>query len=180
MTFVIGLTGRIASGKGEVARHLSEKHRASICRFSDILRDVLEVLGLPNTRENLQALGAGLRSSFGENVLIEAMKTRIGKSSSEIIIVDGVRYKTEAELVRSFDENILVFVDAPVKDRYKRAVSRGTRGEADISLEEFRRSEEKDTEKNLDEIKDMADEVIENTGSLEQLRAKADLILKAK
>ena len=178
MTFVIGLTGRIASGKGEVARHLSEKHMASICRFSDILRDVLKILGLSNTRENLQALGAGLRSSFGENVLVDAMKARIAESSSEIIVVDGVRYKTEAELVLSFSENILLFVDAPVEERYERAVARGTRGEADISLEEFKSSEERDTEKNLDEIRDMADEVIENTGTLEELRAKTDSIIK--
>ncbi|MFH1789187.1 MAG: AAA family ATPase [Candidatus Altiarchaeota archaeon] len=180
MTFVVGLAGRIASGKGEVSRHLAEKHRASIFRFSDILRDVLEVLGLSNTRENLQELGAGLRASFGENVLTEAMKARIGKSTSKLVIVDGIRYKKEAELVRSFKENIIIFVDAPLKQRYKRAVKRGTRGEAGMTLEKFRESEEKDTEKNLDEIKALADEVIENTSSVEKLREKVDLILTAK
>jgi dephospho-CoA kinase len=177
MTFVVGLAGRIAAGKGEAAQYISRKYGAEVVRFSDVLKDVLEVLFLPNTRQNLQILGSCLRAGFGDRVLVDAMKARIEKTTSRVVVVDGVRYKEEAALIRSFRKNILLFIDAPLKIRYQRVISRGTRGEAKISFEEFRKSEEKETEKSLDEIKKTADEVIENTGSIGRLHARVDSTL---
>ena len=57
MSLVIGLVGRIASGKSVVADHLVRGKHASYYRFSDVLRDILLRLHKPNTRGNLQDLG---------------------------------------------------------------------------------------------------------------------------
>ena len=106
------------------------------------------------------------------------MKKNIAKTSSKIVVVDGVRYLNEVEMIRSFKKNAIIYVDAPLKARYERCVARGTRGESKITLEEFKKSEEKETEKSLDEIKDLADEVIDNTGSIKQLHDKIDSIMQ--
>jgi len=177
MTLVVGLAGRIAAGKGEAAKYLSEKRGARVVRFSDILKDVLEVLSLPNTRPNLQALGSTLRAGFGDRILVDAMRKRIEKTASPFVIVDGVRYKEEADLIRSFKKNTLIFIDAPLKIRYQRVISRGTRGEAKITLEEFRKSDEQETEASLEAIKKTADKVIENTSALKDFQNAIDATL---
>ena len=41
---IIGLVGRKGSGKGTVAKILKEKYGASVYRFSDVLREILDLL----------------------------------------------------------------------------------------------------------------------------------------
>ena len=169
---VVGLCGRIAAGKGEAADFIASKYDASIIRFSDILKDVLVVLGKEDSRENLQTLGAGLRGAFSDNILIEAMKDRINKLDAKAVVVDGVRYVPEAELVSSFTRSILVYIDAPIDLRYERTLSRGTRGEADQTKAEFMGNDEGETEQTLGRLRELADVVIDNTGSMQDLHDK--------
>ncbi len=174
MTLVIGLIGRIASGKGEAAKYLSEKYYAKTFRFSDILKDILETLGIEDTRKNLQLLGETLRKSFGENILVDAMRSKILRSDSKIIVIDGIRYASEAKIVRSSKPNLLLFVDAPLEVRYERAVLRSTRGESDISLDDFRKSDFSGTEAMFDELVGLTDVVIDNVGDIEEFQVKVD------
>ena len=147
-------------------------------RFSQILMDVLSRLHVPASRDNLQKLGHALRTSVGESVVVDAFRKDLEAEDSEIIVVDGVRYPNEVALVRSFPESILLFLDAPQKVRYERCVKRGEKGEASISFSEFAESEKKATERHLDEIKKLADYVVENEGSISELQKRIGEILK--
>ena len=61
---IIGLTGKNASGKGEVGEYL--KVRGFLFySLSDVLRDELKKQKLPLTRENLTNLGNTLRNDRG-------------------------------------------------------------------------------------------------------------------
>ena len=62
---IFGLVGTLASGKGAVKQRLIERYKAEDCRFSTILRDVLNRLDVPTTRENLQNVSTSLRQLFG-------------------------------------------------------------------------------------------------------------------
>jgi len=179
MKLVVGLIGRIASGKSVVADHLVRERKASYYRFSDVLRDLLLRLHKPNTRENLQDMGLALRKVFGDGVLAETLRRDIEEDQSDLIVIDGIRYLDEFNMVRSLD-GIIIYVTAPEKVRYERAVGRATRGEAGISLEEFRRSEAKKTERLIDKLGAKADYVIENTGSIEDVKNRVDGILAEK
>ena len=172
MAFVVGLIGKIASGKGEAARFLEEEYGAKTFRFSDILKDELITEGRPVTRENLQALGNKLRAEQGDDVLVKALKEKISSSGAQLAVVDGIRYPAEASMVREFEKNILIYVTAPDEVRYQRVLSRGTRGEAEISLEEFKKHEADETEQQIDSIGAGADYAIENTGTVEGLRER--------
>jgi dephospho-CoA kinase len=178
MKLVIGLTGNIGAGKTVVSDHLHKKYKADQVRFSQILMDVLDRLYLPKDRKNLQTLGVVVRDSFGQDVIVNAFKKDLERSTSQVVVVDGIRYMNEVEMLRSFPSNVLVFMDAPPKLRHERVVLRGEKGEEKNSFEEFLKAEQRGTEKGLPEIKKVADYVIENDGSVEHLLKRIDEIIK--
>jgi dephospho-CoA kinase len=177
MRVIVGLIGRIASGKSVVADHLVREHKASYYRFSDVLRDLLLRLHKPNTRENLQDMGLAMRKVFGDGVLAETLKRDIEEDKAELIVVDGIRYQDEYDMVKELG-GATVYVSAPERVRYERVTSRATRGEAGISFKEFRESEAKETERLIDELGGRADYIVENTGSVEELKDKVDDMLR--
>ena len=72
---IIGLVGSLASGKETTKKYLIQKYSAQDCRFSSILRDVLERVAVSNSRENLQKISTVLRANFGEDLLSKAIAT---------------------------------------------------------------------------------------------------------
>lgn len=180
MKYVIGLIGEIASGKGAACEHISKKYAASSYSFSDILRDILYRIHLTNTRENLQSLGVAIRASFGDGILADCLREDVIEDHTDIIVVDGVRYPYEVDMIRSFEHNLLIYVSAPQEIRYKRCISRGTRGEKKITLEEFAVSESGATEGKISAIAKKADVVVENTTTLDEFYQKIDDILNSK
>ena len=178
MKLVIGLSGRIGSGKGTIGDYLADKYGAEGRRFSDILIDLLVRLHIPVERGALQKMGATLRSIFGDDVLIHAMKKDLEEAEADIVMVDGVRYPNEVEMLRAFEKSILFFVDAPPKTRFERVRKRGEKGEEKIDFQEFLRSEQRETERHLDEVRAMADYKLDNSGSFEDLYKQIDKALK--
>ena len=177
MPLVIGLAGRIGSGKTEARRYLSDKYGAREAIFSRILMDILDRLYLPHKREYLQKLGAFIRRELGGQVIVKAFEKDIENISSDIIVIDGIRYINEVEMLRKFRNNVLIYIHAPQEMRYERSKKRGEKGEAHITYNEFVEADGRETERNIDEIGDKADYRIENTGDLNQLYARIDDIL---
>jgi dephospho-CoA kinase len=178
MKLVVGVSGKIGSGKSEIGKYLSENHGASEHRFSQILFDVLKRLHIPPEREALQRLGATLRSSFDPEVLVNAFKADLEDDPADVVVVDGIRYQNEVEMLRGFPNNTLIFVDAPPKVRYERIKKRGEKGEHNITFEEFKESEARETERYLPEVSKKADYVLDNAGTKEELYKKIDEIIK--
>jgi dephospho-CoA kinase len=174
---VIGLIGKIGSGKTTVGKYLKDRYGASEHRFSTILSDILDRLYLPQRREYLQALGAALRANLGEDVIVNAFEKDLGEDPSEVLVVDGIRYENEVEMLKGIENSVLIYVDAPAEIRYERAVERGERGEAGISFEEFLKNDSAETEKRIESLKPLADCIIDNSGSLEELIEKLDVIM---
>ena len=177
MKLVIGLVGEIGGGKTAVSEHLKEKYSASQHRFSQILMDILDRLHLPHDRELLQNLGHSLRESLGDDVIVKAFEQDLNREDSDIIIVDGIRYWNEVELLRKFKPSVLIYVTAPADVRYGRCKVRGEKGESSITFEEFTQNENRETERFVSEIGEKADHKLENTGSLEELLEQVDEIM---
>jgi len=177
---IVGLTGKNASGKGEAADYLKEKG-FSYFSLSDELREEAKERGVETTRESMIRLGNQLREEFGANYLAGKINEKIDGVGE--VVVDSIRNLEEIKELRKNKSFILVGVDAPVEERFERAVKRGRAGDAE-TLEEFKELEQRENLKNktgqqLDECLKVADKLIVNDGSLEELHKKIDqLIIK--
>src|SRR5262245_24085161 len=123
---LIGLTGRNASGKGEVAKYL-EKKSFYYHSLSDVIRDEVRRRGQPLTRETLIDTGNELRQRYGAAVLAERILEKI--ESDKHYVIDSIRNPKEVETLRRTKGFKLVRIIAPIEVRFERLKKRGRDGD---------------------------------------------------
>jgi dephospho-CoA kinase len=170
---LIGLTGTNGAGKGEAAAFLGTRGYAYLS-LSDVLREELVARGLPASRDNLIAVGNELRGRFGPDVLARRTMDKVRGPS----VIDSIRNPREVEYLRRQEGFVLIAMDAPIEVRFARAKARG-RDESAATLEEFRAKEEiemagGETGQQLAKCMAMADRLVANDGTLEELRRKVE------
>jgi dephospho-CoA kinase len=173
---LIGLTGPNGAGKGEAAEFLKAQGYESFS-LSDVIRDKLREEGKAASRDNMIAKGNALRKQFGPDVLARRIMDKVrGKA-----VIDSIRNVSEVEYLRGQNGFILIAVDAPSEIRFERVRARG-RDESVQTLDQFvqKEAEEKGEDagaQQLDKVMAMADIVLVNDGSLEDLRRKLEDLL---
>ena len=176
---LIGLTGRNAAGKGEVAKYLQTKS-FYYYSLSDAIRDELRARKLEVSRESLIQVGNELRQRFGPSILADRIVelTRPDRN----YIIDSIRNPAEvATLRKACREFKLIRVDAPLQTRFERTVARRRENDP-ITFEAFVALETREASgdpmsQNLDEVEKLADEILVNDSSLEELRPKIDVMV---
>lgn len=119
----LGLTGPIASGKGEITKILISRGFSYIS-LSDIVREEARKRNVEMSRENLQNLGNSLRKEFGAGVLGRIVRERIEKEPEKDWVIDGIRNPYEVEELRKMNDFYLVAVTAPLEILVERVISR--------------------------------------------------------
>lgn len=180
---VIGLTGKPASGKGTFPHLLytaciNDNYYPTIGepRFSDALRDALELFGIPFNRANPQALAQFLRT-IREDAIAYAMKQKLEThlTSYDIVIADGIRWPYDEKMIRGFAQNLIVHVHARPELRYERTKTRKEKaGEAAKTWDEFLKEEGAETERSIDDIGSRADAVIDNNGTIQNYQRQVE------
>jgi dCMP deaminase len=176
---LIGLTGRNAAGKGEVARYLQTRS-FYYYSLSDAIRDEIRSRGEQPTRERLIIVGNELRQKYGSNVLAERILAKI--EDDKHYVIDSIRNPAEVEAFRAAKNFKLIRIEAPPQVRFERILSRHR--ESDPStFDEFvalenREAEGDDTSQNLVKVELMADETLLNDGPLSKLYPQIDGLLK--
>ncbi len=141
------LIGEKLAGKELVGKYLAKQYKFIHYRSSQALVDILTRLGLPVTRENEVSLVGALRERFGGGVLAEALKVKLIHKKLWRVVIDGIRHPGELEVLKSMPGFLLVYVTAPLKLRYNRALQRGEKvGEMLFTLDDFKREEKLPTE----------------------------------
>jgi len=173
---LIGLTGTNGSGKGEAATYFKKRGYAYFS-LSDVIRDALRNDGKEDTRDNLIEKGNELRKKYGPDILARLAMEKVQDKT----VIDSIRNPSEVEYLRKEKEFILLAIDAPVELRYERVKRRG-RQESASTLEEFIKKEKEemtDSEKGqqLHSCMKMADFIIMNDGTLEDLHLKLEEIV---
>jgi len=179
---ILGSTGKNAAGKGEVADYLKTKGFVYYS-LSDVIREEATKRGLGHSRDNLINLGNELRKKFGPSYLAKQINKKIEQQDkNQNFIIDSIRSPFEAKELMKNKGFVLAGIDAPIELRFKRLRERNRAGDAK-TLEGFKEQEQRenlnnDTNQQLDKTFGMAEKIIVNDGSLEDLHKKIDNLLK--
>ena len=177
---VIGLTGGNGSGKTTLAEHLKTLGFVYLS-LSDELRAELDRTGVKPTRENLIECGNRLRREFGRDVLALRARERIGAERNHV--VDSIRHPDEVRALRQLPGFHLLALEAPLEERYRRARARGDARvpaslEAFVELEQRERRGVDPEAQNLPATAALADAVLVNDGTMEDLTRRAGALLQ--
>ncbi len=176
---ILGITGEIASGKDTVTKYLVEKYGAKQFRFSDPLRDILDRLHLPQVRKNLAGLSHYLRKAFGEDILAHVIENDAKKDDHALVVIDGIRRLSDIDLVKKLPEFTLIYVEADMERRYERLTGRRQNADDQTkTFEEFKQDHLLETEMTIPPLRVDAKHIINNDGTLEELYAQVDKVMK--
>ena len=187
---IIAVTGPISSGKGKVAEFFRDKgfvHHS----FSAEIRQMAKERGIDINRENLSKLGHDLRKeSPGKSILGQRLLNKIEKEVVEgkkRFVLEGLRDADEVNIFRKHELEkpemrfILIGVDAPQEVRFERMKSRGRHGEPE-TFEEFKKIDDKEWKggqgQEVGKLMKMADYIVQNDGTLKELKEKVEEIAK--
>ena len=175
---LIGLTGRNAAGKGEVAAYLQTKS-FYFYSLSDAIRDEVRSRGQEVSRELLIQVGNELRHRFGPAVLAERILDKLDDDKNYVL--DSIRNPAEVIAFRNAKHFRLIKIDAPLEVRFQRNLKRSRESDP-TTFEKFVELENREaagdaTSQNMIEVEQLADLTLINDGSLEQLHPKIDAMV---
>ena len=178
----IGLTGRMASGKGEVVRRL-KNHGLHYISLSDIVRRKAAKIGPAISRSQMQDLGNRLRSEGGAGILGKMVRELIDASEPMPWVIDGIRNPAEVRELRKMPGFVLLGIESDEAIILARMKQRGRPTDA-VSEAELREalarewgSGEPEAGQQVGPTMAMADFIITNNGSLPELAAGLDAVL---
>ena len=178
---IIGVTGTLGAGKGEVVSYFKQKGFAHFSVRSFLLEEMGR-RGIPITRDNMTSFADDLRKTHSPSYLLEQMYYQAVKNGHNAVL-ESVRALGELDFLRtnaSKDPSMkfyLVAVDADPKIRYERIVRRKSALD-NVSFEQFIADEKREmgssdpNRGNISKCIQLADITIVNEGSLEDLHAQ--------
>lgn len=178
----IGLTGRMASGKGEVVAAL-EQHGYRYISLSDIVREEVARRGRDVSRAEMQDIGNSLRKSGGAGVLGKRVREKISASGREKWVIDGIRNPAEVIELREIDSFCLIGIDAGIDIIIQRIKSRDRDTDKAEEAELRKRLErewgigEPEDGQQVGKCMAAADFIIRNDGTLKELRSEISRVL---
>ena len=175
---IIGIAGEIASGKDTVGKYIAEKYAALALRFSQPLRDILDRIGLEQNRENMAKISLYLRKAFGEDILSRAILNEAEKKPDTLVVVDGVRRLPDIIHLERNKHFYFVYVDGSPEKRYERLIlRRQNTDDATKTPMQFEKDAKLETELQIRDLKERADFVIDNDGTLQELYTQIDTVI---
>lgn len=177
---IIGLIGQMASGKSTATSYIEKKYQAACYRFSDIMRDLLQRLHLPSSRDNLIQISIRLREEFGNDLFAKAMALDIKDSNGQnYIVVEGIRREDDIVYLKDLPNFHLVGITGDIEIRYQRLTSRTENSDdQEKTFRDFVADHERETEKSIIPLMDKVEYLIDNNRTIEDLYNEIDSIIE--
>ncbi len=176
---ILGLVGEMGAGKSTVGSYLVTKYGAQRFGFSVILRDLVERLHLPASRDNLIQISIVLRQEFGNDLLAKAMLEDIKQSTAELIVVESIRREDDIVYLRQLPGFHLVGISAAMNERYQRLSGRAEKSDdAHKTYEQFKSDHQRETEATVPPLLATAEHQLHNDGGLDDLYVQVDHLLQ--
>jgi dephospho-CoA kinase len=158
---VVGVAGRIGSGKTAVSRFVEMEFGFQYLRYSQVLADWFHAD--PADKVLLQSVGGQVMTGAGQHELNRRLIAKIDRLRDAV--VDGLRHPVDYESLRdAFGERFfLVYVDTPAAIRFERLIARFQ------TYEEFREADNRAVEGHIDSLKPLASVVLSGAAASEQL-----------
>ena len=112
------------AGKSTIADGLKSKGY-EIVNMGNAVREEAKKRNLESSRENLGKLMLELREQNGPGAIAELIKPEIESSSSNVILVDGVRSNDEIQVLKKFGNVKLLAIHASTGTRFDFLQKRG-------------------------------------------------------
>jgi predicted RNA binding protein with dsRBD fold (UPF0201 family)/adenylate kinase family enzyme len=175
---IIAFVGMPASGKSE-ASSVVEKLGIKVVNMGDVIREEVERRSLEPTNANIGGVANQLRNEEGFDVVAKRSVPKIMKLSEDLIAIDGIRGIAEVErFKKEFGEKFtLVSIDSPLDMRFKR-VQKRKRSDDMADINELKERDERELSWGMDKAMEIADIVIENTGTLDEFRNKIESLVE--
>lgn len=177
MPQVIGLTGYMGSGKGELVKLLLKRGFTYIS-LSDAVRVEATKRGLEHSRDSLQQVGNQLREEHGAGILGKKIRETVEREVERRWVIDGIRNPGEWEELSHLPDFEMIGVTASpdtIVERITRRNREGTplsREEVIAKLNKERGIGEPPEGQQVQRCLDHADFLIVNEGTLQDLDAK--------
>lgn len=178
MKKIVAITGMAGAGKAltsDVAREMG----CAVLVCGDVVREETRRRGLPLTPENLGNVMLRMREEEGPNVVAKRLTQQVAEEDAQVVVVEGVRSLEEiAELRKSFGAVTIVAVHASPATRFDRLRTRG-RSDDPIGWQEFEARDLRELKVGLGEVIALADEMIVNEGTIDELADSGRMIFEA-
>ncbi len=177
---IIGITGSFGAGKGEVVNYLVKKGFSHYSARKFITAEI-EKRGLPVNRDTMTTVANDLRANYGPTYIIESLFNE-AKAKGGNAIVESIREVLGVRFIKS-QGGVVLGIDAEPKLRYERAFKRGSETD-NVTYEQWLRQEQIETNPDDPTKQDIfaalkeSDVIVENSGTIEDLQRKLDLILE--
>ncbi len=175
----LAFVGHPVGGKDTAAEYVAKKYSLHHISSSDLIRDYITKNNLGTLdRPNVHKHANELRAKHGGDYLVRVAFEK----TKENLIVSGLRAIDEVETFKKLGGTVIAVV-APMERRYEFSKKRGRIGD-EVTFEDFKKIEEEENEskdrngQNVGKVIEMADIVIENNGTLEDLFLKCEEVVK--
>ncbi len=173
---IIGITGPAGAGKDTSANYIADHLNILHVSGGDILRDMLTRAGLEPKKAAIGSFGVYVRAFYGADEIPRRVLEKA--KGHEHVIYSGFRSPSEAQAVKERGGTIL-YIDAPDTVRHTRIVERKREGDVVqkailVSLDKQESNAGDILNEDLGGVKTIANEIIVNDGTLEDLHAKLD------
>ena len=121
---IVCLTGMPGAGKSTIADGLKTKGY-EVINMGNAVREEAKKRNLESTRENLGKLMLELREKNGPGAIAELVKPQIESSTSNVILIDGVRSNDEIKVLKKFGTVKLLAIHASTDTRFDFLQKRG-------------------------------------------------------
>jgi dephospho-CoA kinase len=166
---IIGIAGTDGSGKDSLGHFLRDEFGWYFISITDLLRAEAAKRGLELSRAILKQISAEWRQKEGLGVLINHAVKEYESLSKKYngLCMASLRNPGEVDRVHELGGKV-VWLDAPIKLRYQRAITRNKGTEDQVSFEEFKKEEaeqmhgDHETALSLSAVKAKADIFITN------------------
>jgi len=178
---IIGITGTIGAGKGEIVSYLETRGFEHFSVRTYLTRE-LEKRGMPVNRPTMTDLADELRRKHRPGYIVEELYRQAAATGKDSVI-ESVRNIGEVDYLKHQKNFVLIAVESDIKIRYDRIVRRNSALDH-VTFEQFERDNAREmastdeAKGNIAECIRRSDFRVENDGTIPELRVKIDKILK--